>query len=308
MALMQMLLAALAVQMTACGVLLLVGVRAAGRAQGARERIQPHLGVDTPVLRSRRDRFDALVARLGGLGLSTAEQAGLAWTLRHRRLDPADALLRHGRMRLSACLGSAGLTLAVAAVAAHYLPAFAQTLFMTPLLVGAAAWAILGLRVSRAVKARAADISRGMSDALELLLICMGSGLALEQGLARVAAEVRSRQPDLAAELELTISDLQVMSDPQSAFRGLARRVPSKSIDAIVGILCQSLEYGSPLATALREVIDHTRKSELLALEEQASKFPSLVTLPTLIFIFPALLILLIGPAALNLISSLGTI
>lgn len=298
------LIGALAAQVFGIGaVLLAVAIQAPARAAARRvEALDADPVADITAELSPAQR---LLATLGGANLSQRERDGLDWVYRTRPADWPQRLAWHGAARLRACGGAAALAVITALLVARGNPQLWVLPFFALPAGAAAGWFGLRLRLGSAATARALDISANMTDALELMLICVNSGQGMEQSLSRVAAEIRPRRPSLADELERTIGDLHILGDADVAFRRLAERVPTNSIGSIVGILCQSLEYGSPLASALREVIDFARKTELLALEERAGKFPSMVTIPTLLFIFPSLLILLVGPAAIGLIGSL---
>lgn len=155
--------------------------------------------------------------------------------------------------------------------------------------------------VRRKAKGRAAAVSSGLPEALELLVICVEAGLALEDGLDRITAEIRATQPALAQELEVTSADLKILLDRDEAFRKLAQRVDSPGIRSVVTTLSQTLRYGTPLSGALRVAAAELRNDALLALEERSNRLPSLMTLPMMLFIMPTIFLIVGGPVVFRI-------
>lgn len=149
---------------------------------------------------------------------------------------------------------------------------------------------------------RAKAVSSGLPEALELLVVCVEAGLALEDGLDRITVEMHATQPALAEELEITSADLKVLPERDEAFRKLAQRVDSPSIRSVVTTLSQTLRYGTPLSGALRVAAAELRNDSLLALEERANRLPTLMTLPMMLFIMPTIFLIVGGPVVLRLI------
>lgn len=177
------------------------------------------------------------------------------------------------------------------------------------MLVGALAlagtnWWMSRRYVAGLAKARRESISLGMPYALDLILICLDSGVALEAAISRVAAELSHRSPLVSEELYRTLLDINVLSSREQAFRNLGERIDTANMRTIVTVLCQSLQYGSSLAVSLKEAIQNMKRLELLDLEERAGKLPVQLTLPGMVFTLPQVIILLAGPGVVSLLET----
>jgi tight adherence protein C len=203
-------------------------------------------------------------------------------------------------------LSSFGLLAALAGPYVGFLGG--SPLQMSAFAVGAAVlgWYWPELVIRDMAKARAEEVVAGLPDALDLLVICAEAGLALEDGIERVAAELKLSQPVLADELLLTAADLKVLPSSEQALAKLAERVESQPVRSLVGTLSQTMRYGTPLAQAMRVVATQIRNDALLSLEERANKLPALMTIPMIVLIMPTIYLILAGPAALNVIDVLG--
>jgi tight adherence protein C len=179
---------------------------------------------------------------------------------------------------------------------------------LIPLLL-AAMVAILGwfvpmFVISYAVRQRTKAVRAGLPDALELLVVCVEAGLSLEDGLARVVAELRHAQPALADELNITLADLAILPNREQALSNLAERVDVPSVRSVVTTLAQTLRYGTPLVQALRVTAAELRNDYLIELEERANRLPAYMTIPVIIFLMPTIFLVVGGPAALRLIDA----
>lgn len=148
---------------------------------------------------------------------------------------------------------------------------------------------------------RSVAAAEGLPDALELLVVCVEAGLALEDGINRIVIELRYSQPQLAEELALTSADLKILSSRDQALANLAERIDTPSVRSVVTTLSQTLRYGTPLAQAMRVVAADMRNDSLSQLEEKANKLPVLMTIPMMLFIMPTIFLIVGGPAALRL-------
>jgi len=174
-------------------------------------------------------------------------------------------------------------------------------------LFGAIAWWTTARYLSGLLQERRNNISAGMPYALDLILICLDSGTALETAIARVADELSARDPLVSAELLRTLTDINVVGNRELAFRNLADRVGTDNMHSIVGVLCQSLQYGSSISVALKGAIENMKRVELITLEDRAGKLPVQLTMPGLIFTFPQVIVLLAGPGVLSLLDTLAS-
>ncbi|MEQ8369735.1 MAG: type II secretion system F family protein [Alphaproteobacteria bacterium] len=146
-----------------------------------------------------------------------------------------------------------------------------------------------------------------LPDALDLLVICTEAGLGLDAALARVARELNEASPELADELALAGIELGFMPERRMALDALAARVPLPGVRGLVTTLIQTERYGTPLAQALRVLAREMRDERLMKAEEKAARLPAVLTVPMVSFILPALFIVLIGPAVLRVIDTLGS-
>jgi len=153
---------------------------------------------------------------------------------------------------------------------------------------------------------RRAAIIKQLPDALDLMVISAEAGLSLDAALARVARETIGGSEALADELELTSIELGLLPDRRTALENLAKRTGLAQIRALIGALMQTEKYGTPLAQSLRVLAAEMRSTRLLKAEEKAARLPAILTVPMVIFILPALFVVLIGPAILMTIDSLS--
>lgn len=168
----------------------------------------------------------------------------------------------------------------------------------------------LGLRlpdyvVSRIRKKRYIAIQRALADTLDLLMICAEAGLSLAQGLERVSRELKNAYPEMADELGLTSIELSFQPDRQKTLNGLAQRVQLPEVKGIVNVLIQTEKYGTPIAQALRTLSQEFRTQRMLRAEQKAARLPAIMTIPMILFILPTLFIVVIAPAAINLLNNM---
>jgi len=160
--------------------------------------------------------------------------------------------------------------------------------------------------LAQVVKKRRLKLQRGLPDALDLLVICAESGLALDAALGRVSRELSRSAPELADELSLTAVELGFQPDRRTALTNLIKRTDLPSIRGVVNTLMQTEKYGTPLAQSLRVLAAEYRDERMLKAEEKAAKLPATLTVPLIVFILPTLFIVLLGPAILKAIDGLG--
>lgn len=190
---------------------------------------------------------------------------------------------------------------------------------MTPLLIhnasslvqsmGALLGALIGafgptLAVSNASKKRQQAIQKQLPDCLDLFVICAEAGLGLEATFSRVAREIAPNGPELADELGLTTIELGFLPNRADALANLAKRAAIPSVRSLVNTLGQSERYGTPLADSMRVLADEFRNSRLMAAEAKAARLPATLTIPMMVFILPPLFVVLIGPAAVQIVAA----
>jgi tight adherence protein C len=156
------------------------------------------------------------------------------------------------------------------------------------------------------ISKRKTKLHLALPDATDLLMICMEAGLGLDQAVLRVAEEMEVSCPELSAEL-LMISREQRAGKPRlEAWRSMSDRVDLDTIRQFVAMLTQTEKLGTPIARALGTFADSLRTQRMLAAEENAAKTTIKLVFPLVFFIFPAIFVVLLGPAAIILMQGLG--
>lgn len=160
--------------------------------------------------------------------------------------------------------------------------------------------------VNYAIKKRAARVQKGLPDALDLLVICAEAGLSLDASLHRVATEMERGCPDIADEFGLTAVELGFLPQRRKALENLMSRCGLASVRGVVNTLLQTEKYGTPLAGSLRVLSAEYRAERMMRAEEKAARLPAILTMPLIVFIMPTLFVVVLGPAVLNIMDSLG--
>ena len=240
-----------------------------------------------------------------GAGLSEAEQRQIIRLFSNLRV-PADRAIRYF---ITARLILAGSLSLVTLIAAGHFAVFAASWWlplMGAIMAAIAGWLFPILFIAHVVKQRTKAVGLGLPDALELLVVCVEAGLSLEDGLQRVARELKESQPALADELTLTWAEINILPSRAQALANLADRVGIPSVRSVVTMLSQSMRFGTPLAQSLRVGAVEMRNDQMMLLEERASRLPALMTIPVMLFIMPTIFLIVGGPAALRLIDTFG--
>jgi len=153
---------------------------------------------------------------------------------------------------------------------------------------------------------RAKQLQRALPDGLDLMVICAEAGLSLDATLGRVSRELSNTWPELAEELGITAAELTFLPERRSAFENLNTRTDSDGIRGVVNTLTQTAKFGTPLAQSLRVLAAEMREARMTRAEEKAARLPAMLTVPMIIFILPTLFIVLLGPAAINIMDTMG--
>lgn len=156
------------------------------------------------------------------------------------------------------------------------------------------------LYVKNVADRRVKEMTKAMPDALDLLVICAEAGLSLDAAMTRVGKEIAGASPVLAEEFSLTAIELGFLPNRQAALNNLTNRTNMAKLRALVNSLMQTERYGTPLANALRVLASEFRDERIMLAEEKASKLPAKMTVPMIIFILPALFVVLGGPAIIQ--------
>jgi tight adherence protein C len=143
------------------------------------------------------------------------------------------------------------------------------------------------------------SIKRAWSDALDLLLICVESGMSIEVAMQRVSREIGSQSLPLAEEMTLTTAELSYLSDRRKAFENLGKRTGLPTVKSVVTSLIQSERYGTPLGQALRVLAQENRDMRMSDAEKKAAALPPKLTVPMVLFFLPVIFIVILGPSAI---------
>jgi len=205
------------------------------------------------------------------------------------------------------------LALIVPAVAAFVMmqrwPAMPGQRFMVWLLAAAAfGYYIPNVILERTARRRQRDIFETIPDALDLLTVCVEAGLSLERALVKVAGEIHIKSMVLAQELQLVLMEMRAGFTKERALRNFALRSGVEDVDTLVAMLIQSERFGTSMGTSLRVHSDNLRSKRRLMAEEAAAKIALKLLFPLIFFIFPTLLIVLVGPAAIQIGRTMGKI
>jgi len=156
------------------------------------------------------------------------------------------------------------------------------------------------------IQVRQRCIRHGLPDALDLLVICVEVGLGLDQALLRVAQELRIVHPELSEELQMVNLEMRVGKTRLEALRELARRTGLEETKALVAMLIQTERFGTSVAQSLRVHSDDLRTKRRQRAEEMSAKTTVKLVFPLVFCVFPALIVVILGPAVITLIRDLG--
>jgi tight adherence protein C len=159
--------------------------------------------------------------------------------------------------------------------------------------------------VSNIISRRQVSIMRAFPDALDLMLICVESGMSIEPAFTKVAAEIGQQSSELAEELALTTAELSYLPERRMAFENLAARCGHSGVKAVATALNQAEKYGTPLGQALRVAAQENREMRMSEAEKKAASLPAKLTVPMIIFFLPCLFAVIMGPAIMKISHSL---
>ena len=182
----------------------------------------------------------------------------------------------------------------------------AQASIMSVLIPGAVGYYLPKYWVTKRVQTRAEEITQGFPDALDLMLVCVEAGQSLDQSIIRVAKEMRAAYPALCEEFEMVAYEMKAGKDKTKVLRDMGERVDIQDVNSFVTVLIQSATFGTSVAEALRVYAAEMRDKRVLRAEEKANKLPTKLTLGTMMFCVPPLLIILIGPSVYGIAQNLS--
>jgi tight adherence protein C len=169
-----------------------------------------------------------------------------------------------------------------------------------------AAYLLPGIAVSWMIKRRREKIRRSVPEAVDLLVICVDAGLSVDQAMLRVGHELGVSHPEITSEFLHINREQRAGKARLDAWRDMARRIDLPDIDAFVNMLGQTERFGTPISKALSSFSDDIRLKRRQKAEELAAKTTVKIIFPLVLFIFPSMFIVLIGPAAINIVRGLS--
>ncbi|MEO5621392.1 MAG: type II secretion system F family protein [Cypionkella sp.] len=181
-----------------------------------------------------------------------------------------------------------------------------QSMFMSILIPGGAGYYLPIYWVGKRAKAREKEIVSGFPDALDLMLVCVEAGQSLDQSINRIAKESRAGYPALADEFDMVAQEVKAGKERARVLKDMSERVGIPDISSFVTTLVQSATFGTSMSDALRVYSAEMRDKRVMRAEELANKLPTKLTLGTMLFTLPPLLIILIGPAVQGISAGLG--
>ena len=289
-------------------------LRMAGRVRLAAgsgvKRPQPNLADRSAEIRGVLGGALMAAGRLVPLGEEDRQKIAVAMRRAGFRSGNAVALVLGVKM---ACMiaGAAGALVLVPPLLPVALPApvrWGGTL-IAGLLFGVMVNLLPELVVARLAARRLKRITGGLSEAWDLLIVCLQSGLTFERSLQRTVADLRSFLPDLAAELREASLDMSVHGRTrQDALGRLAARLGSPELRDFAITVAQSERHGTPLADALRKLAASLRVQAIAAMQARVARLPVLLILPTIAFVLPGIMVIVGGPAFVHLGESLSNV
>jgi tight adherence protein C len=157
-----------------------------------------------------------------------------------------------------------------------------------------------GLFIKNKIAKRQLSIKRAFPDALDLLLICVESGMSIEAGFKKVSEEIGTQSIPLAEELTLTTAELSYLQERRQAYENLAKRTNIEGVKSVCMALQQAERYGTPLGQTLRVMAQENRDMRMAEAEKKAAGLPPQLTVPMILFFLPVLFIVILGPAAIR--------
>lgn len=175
-----------------------------------------------------------------------------------------------------------------------------QTNLLISVFLGAAGYYAPNIFIENLIQKRRTAIKMAFPDALDMLLICVQSGMTAESAFGKVAREITSQSIELAEELSLTNAELSFLQDRKQAYENLAKRTGLPTVKGVCTALIQAEKYGTAVSQALRVMAKENRDTRLSEAEAKAAALPPKLTVPMILFFLPVLFVIILAPAAIN--------
>ena len=174
-------------------------------------------------------------------------------------------------------------------------------LILAVVIPGAVGYYLPKYWIERRIQSRQEAIQNGFPDALDMLLVCVEAGQSLDQGIIRVSKELKSGYPALAEEFEIVAQEIKAGKEKATVLRSFSERSGVADVASFVTVMIQSQTFGTSIAEALRVYASEMRDKRVMRAEEAANKLPTKMTLGTMMFTVPPLLIILVGPSVYDM-------
>lgn len=183
-----------------------------------------------------------------------------------------------------------------------------STMWRAIIIVGGGGFGFMlpGIIIKNQAQKRLQEINYAFPDALDMMLICVTGGIGLEQTVNRIADEIAEHSPTLAEELGILSAEMAMLSDRRSALQDFAKRVGSGAARSFATALIQAEQYGTSVSQAMRTMSEELRDSRMQAAEQKAASLPPKLTVPMILFFLPVIFVVILGPAVLQAMDTLG--
>ena len=220
-------------------------------------------------------------------------------------------MIRAGYRSSEAMLAMRGVKLlcpAAALAGVYFSGLYRINVFFIPVVAFALGYLLPDMWLTWRVGSRQRKLRRGLPDALDLLVICVEAGLGLDQALLKVSQDMKISHPELSEELQFVNLEMRIGKTRIEALRELARRTGLDDIKALTAMLIQTERFGTSIAQSLRVYSDDMRIKRRQRAEEMSAKTSVKMVPPLVFFIFPALMVVILGPAMITLMHQLKLI
>lgn len=207
-------------------------------------------------------------------------------------------------IQFTAGIGALVLGVVYTMIASATAPMTTADMAMTVLLPAAVGYYLPKYWLDNRVKTRTGEIQDAFPDALDMLLVCVEAGQSLDQGIIRVSKELERGYPVMAEEFEMIAHELKAGKEKTAVLRAFGERSGVPDVVSFVTVMIQSQTFGTSISESLRVYSSEMRDKRIMRAEEAANKIPTKMTLGTMMFTLPPLLIILIGPSVYDMITT----
>jgi tight adherence protein C len=258
-----------------------------------------HYAIQRRLRQAKRERLEGLLEAFGEkVSAKRAEWSNVQQRLVQAGYRRTSAVAIYFALRVFAVAAFAGAGLAVPALLGVR-PALVMLITGGGALVG---WVLPRYYVLKRIKKRQKDVTRALPDALDLMVVCVEAGLGLNQALIRVSEEIEHVSRTMSEELMLTNLEIRAGTPRDEALRNLGERTGVADVKSLTAMLIQTDRFGTSVATALRVHADTMRTKRRQRAEEAAAKTTIKLVFPLVLFIFPAMFVVILGPAVLHIL------